>query len=221
MRLCGLPSLLWIFQWIWGSHSTPRPSGFGHAGPIIPVELTAKAEHRGWLLLVFVVQFSLRKTEQNPEESRLCSCFSPPARGQSPPHCCTLHRATPRWPAGFPVLVRACQFGLRLNSFIHSFRAPPHCALHHATPRWSMAGRFSGAGGRLPIRHGVGGFTTKFIHSGQSPPRFCGICNHKAPPQPCALTTMKRARARVLRTPRACGKFSGPRMWPWFTTEML
>ena len=29
----------------------------------------------------------------------------------------------------------------------------------------SMAGRFSGAGGRLPIRHGVGWFATKFIHS--------------------------------------------------------
>ena len=28
----------------------------------------------------------------------------------------------------------------------------------------SMAGRFSGAGGRLPIRPGVGGFTAKFIH---------------------------------------------------------
>ena len=29
----------------------------------------------------------------------------------------------------------------------------------------SMAGRFSGADGRLPIRQSVGGFTTKFIHS--------------------------------------------------------
>ena len=28
-----------------------------------------------------------------------------------------------------------------------------------------MAGRFSGAGGHLPIRHGVGGFTTKVIDS--------------------------------------------------------
>ena len=28
-----------------------------------------------------------------------------------------------------------------------------------------MAGRFSSAGGRLPLRHGVGGFTTKLVHS--------------------------------------------------------
>ena len=28
-----------------------------------------------------------------------------------------------------------------------------------------MAGRISGAGGRLPIRHGVGGFAMKFIYS--------------------------------------------------------
>ena len=31
--------------------------------------------------------------------------------------------------------------------------------------RDGVAGRFSDAGGRLPIRHGVGGSTTKFIHS--------------------------------------------------------
>ena len=38
--------------------------------------------------------------------------------------------------------------------------------LQYPPPRdSSMAGRFSGAGGRLPIRHGVGGFTIKLIHS--------------------------------------------------------
>ena len=42
---------------------------------------------------------------------------------------------------------------------------PGRCG-HPPPPRdSSMAGRFSGAGGRLPIRHGVGGFATKFIHS--------------------------------------------------------
>ena len=41
-------------------------------------------------------------------------------------HHRTLHRATLRWPAGFLVLVGACQFGttwagLRLKAFIHKF----------------------------------------------------------------------------------------------------
>ena len=36
----------------------------------------------------------------------------------------------------------------------------------YAPPRdSSMVGWFAGAGGSLPIRHGVGGITIKFIHS--------------------------------------------------------
>ena len=59
--------------------------------------------------------------------SQGCSVFGPKHAGCFA-HC--LHRAAPRWSAGPPVLVAACQFGtawagLRLNPFIHSaFGAP-------------------------------------------------------------------------------------------------
>ena len=173
MRLCGLRSLLWILPVDLGLALNTTPKRVWASFPNNPRWVHSESGAPGWLLLVFVVQFSLRKTEQNPdEESRLCSCFSPPARGQSPPIVAssTVRRA-PRWPAGFPVLVGACQFGtawsgLRLNSFIQA-RAPPVSVVF----------------------------------------------------------AMKRARARALRTPRACGEFPGPKMWPWswpwFTTEML
>jgi hypothetical protein len=50
--------------------------------------------------------------------------------------------------------------GLWLLLFFTAEDPPPHGS--------SMAGQFSGAGERLPIRHGVGGFTTSF-----TPRSFC------------------------------------------------
>ena len=49
-----------------------------------------------------------------------------------------------------------------VNAIIEGVRSIPRAPPPNGS---SMAGRFSGAGGRLPIRHGVGGFATKFIHS--------------------------------------------------------
>ena len=86
MRLCGLRSLLWILPVDLGLALNTTPKRVWASFPNNPRWVHSESGAPGWLLLVFVVQFSLRKTEQNPdEESRLCSYFSPPARGQSPP----------------------------------------------------------------------------------------------------------------------------------------
>ena len=68
------------------------------------------------------------------------------ARGAHPPP------ETPRWPAGFPVLVGACQFGtawagLRLNSFIHSFALIARAGTRDTHARVRARAKIHGAAG--------------------------------------------------------------------------
>ena len=92
------------------------------------------------------------------------------------------------------MLTGTCQFGhgvggfvfWRLISFILTPTDPGYPPPHDPT----MAGRFSGVGARLPIRHGEGGFTTKFIHSFAFGPN--------EPPAPAGEVVVASAREAVM-----------------------
>ena len=101
------------------------------------------------------------------------------------------------------------------------------CLIHHhqRRPLPLMAGRSSSAGGRLPIRHGVGGFAVKSIHPFTQQPstntalvldiqQWHGarqrIWKDKAPPRAPRQTTRetRRIHARCVRSVQQCRALS-------------
>ena len=131
----------------------------------------------GWSKAVFLVALP---PPPLPPAGLAESAPAPGAETALPTAGLTLHRGPHDGRPGFLVLTGPCQFGtawagLRLISFIHSFslRQVPQKTLTAAQRRMTpqlpstcdcdslQAGQFSlgfGAGGRLPIWHGVGGF---------------------------------------------------------------